>query len=351
VDRDARSLPQAAQEELRRRAVKLVSEGFSQVEVAGIVGVRRQAVGRWFKAHREGGDRALAAGRRGRPGGHTKLSGAQQMKIASLVAGKNPDQLSLPGFLWTRALVGELIERTFGVRVSEETVGRYLRAWGFSPQKPLRRAFEQSSEAVRRWIEERYPEIERRAYQQGSEILWTDEMGLRSDHQSGASWAPIGQTPVVKGTGQRFKTNMIAAVSNTGTLRFRVFQERFTGPVFLDFIRRLTRQADGKKIVLIIDGHPAHRARLVRDWVAGHPDLIELHYLPGYSPELNPAEMLNNDIKANALGRRRPHNLTHMLASLRAYLRARQRQPHLVTRYFHERHVTYAAGPLFTTSG
>lgn len=351
MDRDARSLPQAAQEELRRQAVKLVGEGRSQVEVAAIVGVRRQAVGRWVKAHRERGDQALAAGRRGRREGHTKLTSSQQQKIAGLVAGKNPDQLSLPGFLWTRALVCELIERTFGVCVSEETVGRYLRRWGFSPQKPLRRAFEQSSEAVRGWLKERYPEIERRAYQQGWEILWADEMGLRSDHQSGSSWAPVGKTPVVKGTGKRFKTNMIAAVSNTGTLRFRVFGERFTGPVFLDFIRRLTRQANGKKLVLIVDGHPAHRARLVRDWINANPDLIELHFLPGYAPELNPAEMLNNDVKANALGRLRARDLTQMLASLRAYLRSRQRQPRLIARYFHERHVTYAAGPLFTAEG
>jgi transposase len=225
VDRDARSLPGAAQEELRRRAIRLVSEGRSQVEVAAIVGVRRQAVGRWVKAWRGGGERALAAGRRGRRGGHTKLSLAHQERIAVLIAGKNPDQLRLPGFLWTRALVCELIEREYGVCVTEETVGRYLRAWGFSPQKPMRRAFEQSDEAVRVWLEERYPEIERRARAQGAEILWADEMGLRSDHQTGRSWAPVGQTPVVKGTGKRFKTNVIAAISNNGTLRFRVFGE------------------------------------------------------------------------------------------------------------------------------
>ena len=343
MERDARSLPQAAQEELRRRAVKLVAEGRSQIEVAAIVGVRRQAVGRWVKAWRAGGDEALAAGRRGRRPGHTKLTGAQQHRIAALVAGKNPDQLKLPGFLWTRALICELIERTYGIQVGEDTVGRYLRAWGFSPQKPLRRAFEQSDEAVRQWLEERYPEIERRAYRDGAEILWADEMGLRSDHQAGRSWAPQGQTPVVKGTGQRFKTNVLAAVSNTGTLRFRVFDERFTGPVFLDFLKRLVRQNAGKKVVLIVDGHPAHRAKLVREWVAAHPELIELHFLPGYSPELNPAEMLNQDVKTNALGRRRPRSLTDMVRDLRAYLRSRQRQPHVVARYFQERHVTYAA--------
>jgi transposase len=341
VERDARSLPQAAQEELRRRAVRLVEAGRSQVEVAKVVGVRRQAVGRWVKAHRQGGEGALAAGRRGRRPGHTKLNRSQQERIARLVAGKNPDQLKLPGFLWTRALVCELIFRTYGVEVGEETVGRYLRAWGFSPQKPLRRAFEQSDEAVRRWLSERYPEIEARARRQASEILWADEMGMRSDHQAGRSWSPVGRTPVVEGTGQRFKANVIAAVSNKGSLRFGVFKERFTGAVFLDFLRRLVRQAKGQKLVVIVDGHPAHRAKLVRDWVAAHPEQIELHYLPGYSPELNPAELLNQDVKTNALGRRRPHTLTQLMSEVRAYLRSRA-QRHVIA-YFQESHVNYAA--------
>jgi transposase len=336
-------LPQAAQEELRRTAVRLVSEGRSQGEAARIVGVHRQAVGRWVKSHRRGGDQALGARRRGRRGGHTKLTDVQQKKIAGLICGKNPDQLKLPGFLWTRALVVDLIAQQFSIEVGEDTAGRYLRAWGFSPQKPMRRAYEQSDEAVRRWLEERYPEIEQRARKQRAEILWADEMGLRSDHQAGRTWAPVGQTPVTAATGKRFKTNMIAAVSNTGTLRFRVFDERFTGPVFLDFLKRLVTDAKGRKIVLIVDGHPAHRARIVRDYVATHPELIELHFLPGYAPELNPAEMLNGDVKANALGRRRPVNITQLKADVRRYLTARQRRPWQVAKYFLERHVTYAA--------
>ncbi|MCA1680576.1 MAG: IS630 family transposase [Actinobacteria bacterium] len=285
----------------------------------------------------------MAARRRGRRGGHTKLSEARQRRIAGLVSGKNPDQLSLPGFLWTRALVRDLIANELGVELGEDTVGRYLRAWGFSPQKPMRRAYEQSDEAVRRWLEERYPAIERQARKDRAEILWADEMGLRSDHSTGRSWAPVGQTPVTQGTGKRFKTNMIAAVSNTGTLRFRVFDERFTAPVFLDFIKRLIKDGKGRKVVLIVDGHPAHRARIVRDFIAANPELIELHFLPGYSPELNPAEMLNCDVKANAVGRRRPLDLAQLKAAVRRYLRARQRRRWQVAKYFLERHVTYAA--------
>lgn len=284
MDRDARSLPAAAQEELRRRAVKLVDEGRTQVEVAGFLGVTRQAVGNWMRAHRRGGDAVLAARRRGRRGGHTKLTQAQQEKVARLIVGNNPDQLKLPGFLWTRALVRDLIRQRFRVEVGEDTAGRYLRAWGFSPQKPMRRAYEQSDEAVRRWLEVRYPEIEKRARRERAEILWADESGLRSDHTAGRTWAPVGKTPVSKGTGKRFKANMIAAVSNSGTLRFRVFEERFTGPLFLDFLKRLVKDNEGRKVILIVDGHPAHRARIVRDWATVNSELIELHFCPATRP-------------------------------------------------------------------
>jgi len=343
VVRDARSLPSDAQAELRRTAVRLVGEGRSQVEVAGLLGVSRDAVGNWVAAYRRGGDRALDVRRRGRRPGHTKLTAVQQQKIAGLICGKNPDQLSLPGFLWTRALVCDLIAQRLGIEVGEDTAGRYLRAWGFSPQKPMRRAYEQSDEAVRRWLEERYPEIERRARAERAEILWADESGLRSDHTAGRTWAPVGQTPVTKGTGKRFKANMIAAVSNTGSLRFRVFDERFTGPLFLDFLRRIVRDNRGRKAIVIVDGHPAHRARVVRDWVAANPTLIELHFLPGYAPELNPAEMPGQDVKTNALGRRRPLNVTELKADIRRFLRSTQRRPAKVAQYFQARHVTYAA--------
>jgi transposase len=320
-----------------------VAEGRSKTDVAGLLSVSRETVGRWVKAHRAGGDRALDARRRGRRPGHTRLTDAEQQKIAALVAGKNPDQLKLPGFLWTRALVRDLILQRLGVDVGEDTVGRYLRAWGMSPQKPMRRAYEQSDEAVRRWLEVEYPAIEKAARRERAEILWLDESGLRSDHTAGRTWAPVGQTPVTEGTGKRFKANLIAAISNTGTLRFRVFDERFTGPVFLDFLKRLVRDNRGRKVRLILDGHPAHRARIVRDWVAANPTLIELHFLPGYSPELNPAECLNQDVKTNALGKRRPLNITELKADVRRFLHSCQRHPAKVARYFHERHVRYAA--------
>src|SRR5271169_926154 len=207
---------------------------------SGQLDVSRQSVSEWVRAHRLGGDGALAAGRRGRRAGEkTALTARQQAQIAKAIREKNPDQLRLPGFLWTRALVCELIDRRYGIRVAEKTAGRYLRAWGFSPQKPARRAFEQNPELVARWLDERYPEIEARAHREKALILWADEMGLRSDHTAGRSWSPVGKTPVIEGTGQRFGTNVISAISNKGHLQFRVFKQRFTTAVLIDFLGRL----------------------------------------------------------------------------------------------------------------
>jgi transposase len=321
----------------------MVGEGRSQAEVAKLLDVSRQSVSEWVRAQRLGGDGALAAGRRGRrPGEKTALAPWQQSQIAKVIRDKNPDQLKLPGFLWTRALVCELIDRRFGVRVAEKTAGRYLRSWGFSPQKPARRALEQNPEVVARWLEERYPEIEKRARCERARILWADEMGLRSDHTAGRSWSPLGQTPVIEGTGKRFGANVISAISNKGHLQFRVFKERFTAPVFIDFLGRLIRQANGQKVILILDGHPVHRAKKVRQWVEAHAEEIELQFLPGYSPELNPTELLNQDVKTNALGRRRPRSQDELIGDTRSYLRSTQRQPHIVANYFDERNVTYA---------
>jgi transposase len=235
-----------------------------------------------------------------------------------------------------------LIADRFGINVSVWTVGRYLRKWGFTPQKPLRRAYEQDPEAVRRWLEVEYPAIRRRAKRRKAEIYWADEMGVRSDHQVGRSYGRRGCTPEVRGTGKRFGCNMISAVTNRGGLSFMIFGGRFNSSVMIDFLRRLLRQASGR-VVTIVDGHPVHRSRKLKAWVAERSDQLELYYLPGYSPELNPDELLNQDVKSNAVGRLRPRDQTEMIGNVRSYLWSTQRRPGIVRNYFQEEHVRYAA--------
>jgi transposase len=270
------------------------------------------------------------------------LAGHQAATTVRLIADRCPDQLKLPFALWTREAVAQLIADRYDIQVSVWTAGRYLKKWGFTPQKPLRRAYERNPVAVKKWLREEYPAIKRRAKREQGEILWGDEMGLRSDHQAGTSYGRKGQTPVILGTGQRFRCNLISAISNHGRLAFMVFKQRFTAKVLLDFLRRLVRHA-GRKVFLVVDGHPVHKAKKVRQWLEKHASKIELFLLPGYSPELNPDEYLNQDMKSNALGRQRPSNQAEMITNLRSRLRSTQRKPYKVKNYFQHPDVKYAA--------
>jgi transposase len=311
-----------------------------QAEAARTFGVSRQSVNNWMKNCLSGGLRRLRSRRRGRPPVQ-RLAPHQAATAVRLITDRCPDQLKLPFALWTREAVGELLARRFSVQVSVWTVGRYLRRWGFTPQKPVRRAYERDPEAVRRWLREKYPAIRARAKRDGAEIHWGDEMGLRSDHQAGRSWGRRGQTPVVPGTGKRFGCNLISTITNRGRLCFMVFKERFNARVFIRFLKRLLRQV-GRKVVLIVDEHPAHKARETKRWLKGQREKIQLHFLPPYSPELNPDELLNQDVKTNAVGRRRAIDQTEMMTNVRGYLRSTQKMPHVVRSYFQEEHVRYA---------
>src|SRR5271154_1865544 len=306
-DRDARSLPAEAQEDLRRRVVEAVEKGLLQTEAARVFGVARGTVSRWMGLVESSGRRALKARRRGRPP-VSRLAPHQAGTTVRYIVGGCPDQLRLPFALWTREAVQALLSRKFDLEVSVWTVGRYLRAWGLTPQKPVRRAYEQNPAAVRQWLKGEYPAIRESARQDQAQIHWLDEMGLRSDHQAGRSYGRRGQTPVVLGTGQRFRCNMISSITNRGRLAFMIFRQRFTAPVFLNFLGRLLRltRKSRRKIFLIVDGHPVHKSRAVQRWLAEHAEQIRIFCLPSYSPELNPDELLNQDVKTNALGRVRP---------------------------------------------
>jgi transposase len=337
---DARMLSPQAKEVLRLRVVHaVVEQQMRPTEAVRVFRVSRTAVFGWVRTYRAGGARALHAHALGRPR-RSRLAGHQAATAVKLITERCPDQLKLPFALWTRQAVCRLLAERFGLHVSVWTAGRYLRHWGLTPQKPVRRAYERNPAAVQRWLKEEYPAILAKAKQEKAEIHWGDEMGLRSDHQSGRSYSKRGRTPVIAGTGQRFGCNMISTITNRGTLRFMVFRKRFTQPVLLAFLRRLLRSVKGN-VFLIVDGHPVHHGKKVQRWLA-RQDRIALFFLPGYSPELNPDELLNQDVKSHA-GRQRPQDQMQMMRSLRGRLRSTQKQPAKVRRYFHEEHVAYAA--------
>jgi len=342
VTSDARKLGAAAQQLLRRQAVQAVRRGMTQTAAARTYGASLRAVSHWVRLDRTGGLRALRLKRRGRRVGGGLLNATQAARLHAIIVGKMPDQLQLPFYLWTRAAVAALIRRTYGLTVSLVTVGRYLKAWGMSPQKPVRRAYERQDAAITRWLTQEYPALARQAKRERAALYWGDEMGLRSDHVTGRSYAPVGQTPVTQATGQRFGCNMISAITNKGALAFMVFQGRFRAPVFVRFLTRLLKSVR-RRIYLIVDGHPVHRSAVVTRFVARHTRRLRLVRLPGYCPELNPDELLNQDVKTNGLGRSRPANRIDLIKTVRCHLHRRQKQPQIIKNLFQEQHVRYAA--------
>lgn len=339
--KDARHMSASAQEALRYRVVNAIENGMSKSEASRVFKVSRTAIHNWTKATATEGAKALKAKKRG-PRSSSRLLPHQAATAVRLMELQCPEQLGLPFYLWTREAVQQFLAERFGLLVSVWTVGRYLKKWNFTPQKPLRRAYEQDPLAVKRWLETEYPQICRMAQFEKAEIHWGDEMGVRSDYQAGYSYGRAGKTPVIPATGQRFSCNMISTITNRGKLCFKLFTQRFDSTVMLDFLRRLVRQSE-QKIFLIVDGHPVHRSRAVHQWLAKHQDRIRLFFLPAYSPELNPDELLNHDVKANAVGRQRAKNKTEMIDNIRSYLRSTQRQPHVVQNFFREKHVAYSA--------
>jgi transposase len=344
MSKDARSLDQASQETIRTTAVKALLGGQTQEQVAKTFGVTRQAVGKWWATYKDGGMSALQKKSR-RPKSADEasdLSGWQCASIVRTIIKKTPDQLSFGFMLWTRDAVARLIEDRFKIKLSKWTVGRYLKRWGMSPQKPVKKAYQQQPEVVQNWLEKEYPRISRKAALEKAEIQWGDEMGVRSDDQVGRTYGKVGNTPVIKVSGQRFTCQMISTVSNRGTLRFMIFDGKFNADVCISFLKRLIKGMT-RKIFLILDGHPVHKSKKVKSWIAANKTKISLFLLPAYSPELNPDELLNQDVKTNAVRKRRAANKTELKKNLFRYLRGRQKRPDLVQRYFHHKHVRYAA--------
>lgn len=222
------------------------------------------------------------------------------------------------------------------------TVNRLLHQLGLSAQRPLWRAYQQNPEAVEHWLKVEYPRIKRAAAKQGAEIFFGDEAGVRSDHHAGTTWAAKGKTPVVSSTGARFGFNMISAISPRGTLRFMVVEGKVGAATFIEFMKRLLVGAS-KPVYLIVDGHPSHKAKMVSSWVQAQEGRIQLFLLPGYSPELNPDELVWNSLKNHGLGRKPHADKEQMKRDAIAHLRKLQRLPQVVRSFFHKPSTCYAA--------
>lgn len=340
MNTDARRLDHKTLTEMRKRAVASVQNGEPPASVAAAFGVNERTLYRWLATYRQGGWGRLDARKRG--GRPPKLNAAAMRWIYETVATKSPLQLKFPFALWTAAMVQKLIHSQLSIKLSHSSVCRLLNQLGLSAQRPLWRAYQQDPQAVERWQREQYPRIRQRARRRGAQIFFADEAGVRSDFHSGTTWGRRGETPVVSSTGARFGANIISAVSAQGELRFMLTKGRVNAGVFIEFLKRLLVNAPGP-IFLIVDGHPAHKAKCVRRFVADQKGRLELYFLPPYSPELNPDEFVWNDLKNNGLGRRALSTVEELRQLTVSHLRRLQKLPRLVASFFHAPTTRYAA--------
>lgn len=339
---DLRKLEPAAREQLRRTVIRMHKRGDKQTAIAEVLGLRRPTVTGWIAQANAG--RGVKEAPRGRPlGDGRKLTPAQEERIRKDIVDHTPDQLKLRFALWSAQAVRSLIKAYFGIDLPVRSVRNYLKRWGFTPQRPLKRAYEQKPQAVQKWLSEEYPAIAARAKAQGAEICWGDETAVSSVEHYPRGYAPKGKTPVlVLSQSKRSRINLISAITNQGRMRFMMYRDTLSAEVLIRFLERLIREA-GRKVFLILDNLRVHHSRKVREWLADKLDKIELFFLPSYAPELNPDEYLNADLKARMSAAEPVRDAAHLRHKVISHLRSIQKQPARIRSYFKAKRIKYAA--------
>ena len=330
--------------ERRKQVVRLHKKALGVMQIVSMTGLSYPAVRACIDLFDAGGWPAIRPALRGRsPGVGRTLTQAQEDSIQRTIIDKRPEQLKMDFFLWSRAAVALLIEQEYAIKLHVRSVGKYLKRWGFTPQKPIKRAYEQNPVAVQAWLEGEYPGIEQRARSEGAEIHWGDETALVNTDVRGRSFAPAGKTPVAKTIGgTRQKLSLIATVTNQGKTRWMIIDDAFDAEKLIEFLTALIKDA-GKKVFLILDNLRVHHSKVVKAWVAERSAQIELFYLPSYSPQLNPEERLNADLK-QAMGRKVPVRTKAKLREAASeHMAMLDKTPERVISYFQDRRVRYAS--------
>lgn len=339
---DGRHRTAEQQELVRKRAVEMVYEqGYTRRAVARALGVSRQEVSGWCRRYEKHGMEALDSKPRGRKPGQKRLLDPWQCSVvARTIKDRTPDQLKLPFVLWTRAAVRDFIAERFGVVLKFTTMGNYLKRWGFTPQKPVAKAYERNPEAVRHWMESEYPAIRKRAAKERAVIYWGDETKVTNEMHRGRSYSPKGETPEVRKTGKKLSMNMISAVTNKGDLRWMSYPGTMTQRKYILFLARLV-EGEHRKVFFIADNLSVHHGKKVKAWAASKAAEIELFFIPSYSPDLNPDEYLNRDLKANIHGKKTPKTIDELKSNLISFMRFLQKTPSRVMKYFHSSKLEY----------
>jgi transposase len=340
---DARQLSDESLQVLRLRALRGIELGYSELELADLLGVCNETISRWWTAYTAEGLPSLPGDRTGRPlGSGRSLSDQQAEHIKGCIDNHCPQEIGIAHALWTRRAVRDLIRKDFGIDLAERTVGQYLRRWGYTSKKPGRHSRQQDPDEVQQWLEETYPAIEKQAAREDAEILWTDEVGVAADHHPGCGYAREGQRATMEMPKPHIRVNQITAISNEGTVRFMTYKGALNAAVFVLFLTKLIQGAT-RKILLIADRLQAHKTPEVEAWLQEHQSKIEVFYLPAYSPEMNPVEYLNNDMKGTVNKAGLPEDRGTLHTRIMTFMEQLASLPEHVISYFLHPWVQYAA--------
>ena len=332
---DYRTVDPRAVYELKKVALRLRRKGKEVKEICEITGLADKTVRMAFEAYDAGGIHAIKPQKRGRKVGEKRtLNREQEQEIITLLVGHDPAQLKLKGCMWTRDSVKELIKQKYEITMPTRTVGEYLHRWGFTVQRPAKREANQKSERVEAWLKEEYPAIHHKAKAENAEIFWGDETAVQNVANYARGYAPKGQTPVVKIQAKKMHINMISAISNRGELRFLLYSEAINSERLIGFMEALIKTANGRKVYFILDNLRVHHSKQVSQWVDDHKDNIALFHLPPYSPEYNPDEYLNNDLKQSIGSQAMVQDIQELQDNTFAFMNRLSDDPDHVKAYF-----------------
>jgi transposase len=340
---DGRGLSAAALEERRKTIVRMRKAGKKVPEIMEATGASYDSIYTVWNKWVETGSKSIKVVPRGLKKGQGRhLTSPQERNIQGKIIDQHPDQLKLDFALWTREAVRQLIKQEYSIEMPIRTVGEYLKRWGFTPQRPLKFAYERKTEKVKEWLEIEYPNISRRAKAEGADIYWGDETGLRASDVRGRGFAPKGKTPIVQATATYQNLSMVSAITNKGKVSWTIVEGSVNIERFIDFLGRLLTDAE-RKVFLVLDNLRVHHSKLVEEWVNDQNGRIELFFLPAYSPDLNPDEHVNADVKYGVGSKTPVRTKTNLKNATEMHMKMLRGMPHRIVRYFDDPAICYAA--------
>ena len=329
---------------LRKKVVEaIIINGMSRRQASIVFGFSRSSIWKYLKEYKEKHTESFYYQKRGvKSGSRSKMTPKEQAMLKLKILSHSPDELGMSYTLWNSRVIQEYIEATYAYKYHRRSVRKIMNKLGFTSQKPIKLAYERNPHKIEEWLANTYPKIKNRAIKEGARIYWGDEMGIQSTDNRGKTYGIRGKTPTIKRSGSRFKCNMLAAISPQGFMNWMVFEDNFNGKKCIEFLGRLIRQIK-QKVFLILDNHRVHHSKKVKAYVEKHKDNLELFYLPPYCPDMNPQELVNQDVKANSNNFRALKSVKDLTINVRYYLTQIQFDGIKIQNYFKKKEVAYAA--------